>query len=742
MGNSNLKGYINDFFNDFKLYDDVVNGHQYTDVLKAVIDAFLDNETADNATDVFETFFMIYQITSEDKSEVGKIKNESFSNNNEPNTLLELVDLMRNYELNTGDLIDKQRDHFIHSVNVFVLGLAIYSQNETYRGYFKQYIIDSPYDKFYQINDEYSREEFLYRWGIASLFHDIGYPIEIIGKQLRKFINQSIKSISVSYDVETAIDFKDFDEFNSIRKMRPDFTDRYRNSYSKAKFLNLFKPTDLMAHKISHDFNSLDINELIKHLNNFVYVMGEQGFIDHGFFSSILVLNSYGNLIQKYHRKDHNPDFFFYPIVDSACAILLHNYFGNVLRKDPFNLPVLDPSESPLVYLLILCDELQEWNRQPYGSQDKKRHHVNELKIEISNKRLDVTYILKEGLMGLGFSRDKESFLYNVLAIRNVFSRGLSIETENNKNVDYNKKWEEEEVYEPYVSMSNIEKLARGIHANYKEKQGPDDDSIPDYDNLAPDVKLSNINAAKDLPRKLSIVGCEMAPIPKEDEENNYDVVHEFTSGEIRYLARLEHKRWCREKFNYGWQWGKKTDRDNKIHSSLVSWDKLSPEEQQKDIDSIEAIPDVLEKIGMRVVKSRLILLAHEKHNFYSESEKVVQFNELAEDIQFLNYKQTYYMAGVFREIGLAIVPIDSEGKPVKSLNEKQVEYLAKKDHKAWYGTKLDLGYRRGPRGVLTNPNIKPWDELDNATKNLNMNTYQNIPGLCEKVGLKIIKVD
>jgi hypothetical protein len=27
-------------------------------------------------------------------------------------------------------------------------------------------------------------EEFFYRWGLASLFHDVGYPVEIIGKQI------------------------------------------------------------------------------------------------------------------------------------------------------------------------------------------------------------------------------------------------------------------------------------------------------------------------------------------------------------------------------------------------------------------------------------------------------------------------------------------------------------------------------------------------------------------------------
>ena len=53
--------------------------------------------------------------------------------------------------------------------------------------------------------------------------------------------------------MNTAIDFKDFDEFNSIRKIKPEFADKYRDVYPESKFLDLFKPTNIMAHKISTD---------------------------------------------------------------------------------------------------------------------------------------------------------------------------------------------------------------------------------------------------------------------------------------------------------------------------------------------------------------------------------------------------------------------------------------------------------------------------------------------------------
>ena len=221
-----LPKYINDFFKGLTLYDDYKNHHKYKDLLKASIDVFLEHENTYTAFEVYETFFMIYQITAEDKSEELKTNGGLVS---ESNTLLKLVKIMKDYEDNTGTLIEKQRDHFIHSVNVFILGLAIYSQNRKFRETFIRYVKSSPYEKYYKLKDgSFSREEFLYRWGIAALFHDIGYPVEIIGKQLTKFINDGIQSISDDYNVRTAIDFKNFNQFNSIVKDDPHFTDCYR----------------------------------------------------------------------------------------------------------------------------------------------------------------------------------------------------------------------------------------------------------------------------------------------------------------------------------------------------------------------------------------------------------------------------------------------------------------------------------------------------------------------------------
>ncbi|MBR4447119.1 RyR domain-containing protein [Methanobrevibacter sp.] len=749
MSDNNLGKYIDEFFNNLELYDDKYNNHHYKGLLKAGIDVFLENENAYNAYEVYQTFFMIYQITSENKSE--KVTDTSIVN--EPNTLLDLVKIMKKYEENTGDLIEKQRDHFIHSVNVFLLGLAIYSQNKNYRDAFEAYVIHSPYEKFYRIDGKLSDEEFLYRWGVAALFHDVGYPVEIIGKQLNKFMNDGVKSISSSYAADTAIDFKDFNEFNTIIKMDPNFADEFTKNYPKAKFLNLFKPTDIMAQKIATDFPNVDVNKVAKHLDGFVNIMGDNGFIDHGFFSSILVLNSYGYLIQKYAK---NHDFFFYPIVDSATAILLHNYYRNVLQKEPFKLSGLNPKDSPLAYLLILCDELQEWNRQPFGIMDKKRSHVNDLNLIIDDTRLEVDYIVKSGSMGLGFSEDKEELLKNVLSIPSIFKRGLMVFTDVQQDNNIMREIVRSEIQAPSTLLRNVEKLAIQINqqymettkAQYEDKKAKgelDEDlkekyeNLKEFDELSAQLKIANIRQARSIPRKLNVIGCELANLSDKRE-----AITEFSDEEILDLAILEHDEWCDEKIGTGWTYGEVRDDSKLIHNYLVPWDELTPEIQQYDIDPVKNIPSLVESIGLKIVKTKVRMLTIEMHKFYQSNEEGTQdFEDLPDYIKYSNYKQADFLVKILNELGYDVVDSESPGEAVDSFDNDSLEYLAKREHNAWYKLKVNVGWRYGPARddeQKLNPNLVDWDHLDISKKDSNMRTFRNLPQLCKNVDLKIVK--
>lgn len=784
MSDNNLKQYVDDFFNGLELYDDYKNGHKYKRLLTSAIDVFLEYESNYTAFEVYQAFFMIYQIIPGDKSEEKKSKSKLVS---EPNTLLDLVDIMKDYEQKTGDLIERQRDHFIHSVNVFLLGLAVYSQNKHYRKVFREYIESSDYDKFYKTESgELSDEEFLYRWGVASLFHDIGYPFEIIGKQLNKFINDSVDSISKSYDVDVSIDFRDFDEFNSIVRVYPyEFADEYRMKYSNSKIIDLFKPTEIMAHKIAHNFK-FDIDQykmLLNHLNNFIIYMKENNFIDHGFFSAILVLNSYGSLIQKYAK---NNDFFFYPIVDSAAAILLHNYYNKTLQEPPFDLGPLYVESYPIAFLLILCDELQEWNRQPFGILDKQKYHVNDLNIVIDDNQMDVEYVLNSGSMGLGFEKDKKEFIYEVLDIeRTVFPKTLSVTIPDSDEVEKEvmRDMDMSDIQAPDLLLRNVEKLAKEIHEQYcdtkrrgyQEKYDSGDltedeylekcDSLKDFDELSPDLLLSNYRQARSIPKKLDMIGCEIAH--KSDER---PAIGEFLDKEIEDLAIFEHKEWCEEKEGLGWilvnedDMNDKIAEDENIHETpyLVKWDELSDEVKQFDIDAIKNIPNLLDCLDLKVVRSKIRMLTFEMHKYYLK-EKGIEFDEnatskdlfdkLDDHIQYSNYKQANFIVRILNERGyefvdkddkiLALIDKDDKRKVIEEFDNKDLEYFAKREHKNWYKLRVNLGWTYGTEGKeKTSPNLVSWNKLDKKIKEDNKRTFENLPKMCNEphIQLKIIK--
>jgi len=423
--------------------------------------------------------------------------------------------------------------------------------------------------------------------------------------------------------------------------------------------------------------------------------------------------------------------------VDSASAILLHNYYRNTLQEEPFELEQLHPQDSPLAFLLILCDELQEWNRRPLGQKDKQKNHVNDSVITITEDELDVAYIVNSGSLGFGFSKDKVSFLNDVLFVDVLFEKfniTTKIELE-----DVIKKIERKEVQAPYVIMSNIEKLASSIHDNYVVNEEKNGNTVKHkkYKNLSPEFKLSNIRQAKSIPTKLSMIGCEITV--KDDER---PAITKFSPTEIETLAIFEHERWCKEKKYNGWTYGKRRNNKTKKTPSLVEWDKLPKSEKQKDKDSIENIPAILDSIGLKVVTSKLRLLTHEKHKYYAVKVKGVEFEELSEDIKFSNYKQTVLLVKALEDLGYKVVSIDDAGEKV-SLNTKQIEYLAKREHESWYLDCINLGWKYGLRRDdenKINPNLVSWKKLNKKVKKLNIRTLENIQNLCNNVGLKIVK--
>jgi hypothetical protein len=342
MSENNMYLYVKKFFTELEIDSDSVNLIQ-KESLEQSIFSFLASETKDTAFDVYKVFFGTYRIILEGSK----------------NPFLDLLDMLSAYEERAATLIDKQRDHYIHSVNVFILGICIYVQNTKFRKIFEETTLD---EIKYPENYKSKNEEFFFRWGLASLFHDVGYPVEIIGKQIESFLQFATNADrdNTKGEIKAHLEFENFRRLNSIAEVLPkkDFVKNFYEQNESSVYVDLLQPIDLLAQKI-HLTLGIPIENIKNKLDTFIADMAKYGFIDHGFYSAIIVLKWYGYLTQIIGQ---NPLRFYNAIVDSAGAILLHNYYRNVIQKQ-FGCGPLAAEKYPIAYLLMFCDEMQEWNR-------------------------------------------------------------------------------------------------------------------------------------------------------------------------------------------------------------------------------------------------------------------------------------------------------------------------------------------------------------------------------------------
>ena len=575
---SNLSEYTEGFFSALELREDRENGHSYKAYLASAARRFLEHETQDNAFAVYRAFFDSYRITLEGESD----------------PFIDLVDVLRNYEATAATLIDKQRDHFIHAVNVFLCGLAIWTTNPALRAAFDRAIPEEGFAAGLGTH----WEEFFFRWGVASLFHDVGYPVEIVGQQINRFIRMVADADGDELAVRAQIRYENFSELNHIREIVPKraFTRDYYEAYESCSYIDLLTPLDLMAHRIHRCF-STELEQTKAALNGFADAMAEKGFIDHGYYSALIVLKWYGCAMQ---QAGEDPRRFYWPVVDSATAIFLHNCYRNMLQKEPFSLGPMRAQDDPIAYLLILCDELQEWNREAHGILTRRAARADTVNLLLDEDYLAATYVTRSGSLPEDFCARKKALLREVLCLDEVFPRGLDVDAE---SLDaFAALTPQLRELSPRPLLRDLELLAIAIHANYNEKQLEDYPDrpldYPDFSALPDDLKYSNLRQAQGIFDKLDSLGCVLRPKGKKGE------ILSFTEEQVERLAEEEHEQWMAERLSRGWSLGDK-DVEDKRSPYLVPYDELPEEIKDLDRDAVRNIPALCARIGMGIYAKR-----------------------------------------------------------------------------------------------------------------------------------------
>lgn len=148
------------------------------------------------------------------------------------------------------------------------------------------------------------------------------------------------------------------------------------------------------------------------------------------------------------------------------------------------------------------------------------------------------------------------------------------------------------------IFENKLDEIAISIHNDYLAQQVlkgetiAHNSSLEEWDKLPEILKDANRNQADHIAIKCQYLTGSVCPSAAE-------VKSALTQETKTVLARMEHQRWIAEKKIAGWQYteGEKST-PKKLSPSLLDWEELTKEEQQKDIDTVNQLPKLVALIN------------------------------------------------------------------------------------------------------------------------------------------------
>jgi hypothetical protein len=148
------------------------------------------------------------------------------------------------------------------------------------------------------------------------------------------------------------------------------------------------------------------------------------------------------------------------------------------------------------------------------------------------------------------------------------------------------------------------DKLARAFHQTFlddlkrRQREGENIQEHPAnkaWEHLDETFKEANRALADHLRIKLYAVGLTMQP-------SSQPAPSPLSEAQIELLSRMEHARWCAERWLDGWSYADQKNPDIKKHNLLLPWDQLPPEARKIDKAMMANICNILAQIGYGVV--------------------------------------------------------------------------------------------------------------------------------------------
>ncbi len=591
------------------------------------LERFIDSGVAEDAYNVYYCFLEIFF------GHYGRSK--------------KMIELLSEFESNGSSLLMKHRDHYSHSVYVFALGLAVYETNEHFRRIFKDFYHFDTAEK----NVTAQRAAagfFLEYWGLASLFHDIGYPFELPFEQVMSYfevdqVSRGKGSIYLAYhDLGVLTRLSDGASAHLARLLGRTFTNT-NDLLSFAITRRLGEVYGLSEEDLKNVIVSKPVSP-----NRFGY------FMDHAYFSSARLYQEMEEALGAEKVTIGH--------IDALSAILLHNSlykFSVAFYKDPEKCkPPLRPDLHPLAWLLMLSDELQCWDRTAYGRNSRTELHPMAASFDFSENALHAVYYYdseeqpkidrfkeayaaweKAGEDGApprlkaysDMAEKEQRFAGDIRKIVDTAILPLTV-VPDTRPADRRSK-------HMYLSRSNFLHLydfAVALNARYSHQDQESEVGAQqlenEFESLSLEYQLSNINQAKSFSGYLNKLGLFYT-----DRPVDFDMVSEFTEEQAEIIAPMEHERWIREHHAMGWSAG-----------SLY---------EKPDLEASMRRPEPLNRKALRE-QLRMHKLAMNGNP--TEKEVVEHYNDLPEDEKGKDKKPFNSMLKLIRKFdGLRIYQLD-----------------------------------------------------------------------------------
>jgi hypothetical protein len=560
--------------------------------LETAVHRFLESGVKEDAFDIYYIFLEMF---------LGEYKKTK-----------KMIESLSEFESNASSLLMKHRDHYSHSVYVFLIGLAVYDSSESYR---------KKYNSMYNLDDKNGPHHFLKYWGLSALFHDIGYPFELPFEEVKSYFGENEKKAPY-------VCYKDMDEFVTLDEAQRKKAKKMYSNYDCKRM------DDILIYRINEclgkHYNTRPHNEKIPGVipgEDYVSYLTKVfrwkpadpkafgGYMDHGYFSAMVLMKNLFDILDEEEFKEGDMGY-----TDALTAIVLHNsIFKRVIQANDFGLDGFDMDRDalrcewhPLAYLLMLCDELQCWDRTSYGQNSRLEVHAMGCDLEFDGDKITAVYKFDEAMKEKSKRKDVGGTYKKMHNKKSVGERGeiTKFQYDIEEIVALNRDGELALYVKPvftadikyrktYLSQSNFMHLydfAVILSGRKKfEIKDADNDTVmrekleKNFEERSLEYKLVDIERVKKFAKYLDAIDCFYT-----DKPVAYPPLTEFTDKDMDKIGPLEHERWLWGHHVMGWEYGEEYENfsDDKeynvreltrTHKLMLSPDRYKEDKNEED---------------------------------------------------------------------------------------------------------------------------------------------------------------